>query len=67
MFEEVLSEKHDEVFYIKGRLLDLGALSACMTGSGPTVLGLFSQQTQAEAAAEALRRPDRQVFVARPV
>ncbi|MBP3486534.1 MAG: 4-(cytidine 5'-diphospho)-2-C-methyl-D-erythritol kinase, partial [Oscillospiraceae bacterium] len=68
VFEEVLTaEEGREIRTIEETLLTHGALGAVMTGSGPTVLGLFSQQTQAEAAAEALRRPDRQVFVARPV
>lgn len=68
VFEEVLTaEEGREIRTIEETLLAHGALGAVMTGSGPTVFGLFSQQTRAEAAAEALRRPDRQVFVARPV
>ncbi len=64
VFEEVLSEKHDEVFYIKGRLLDLGALSACMTGSGPTVFGLFTDREKAEQAVHALKEEYEQTFLA---
>ena len=68
VFEEVLTaEEAREIRTIEETLLAHGALGAVMTGSGPTVLGLFSQQTRAEEAAAALRRPDRQVFVARPV
>ncbi len=63
VFEEVLTEKHDEVFYIKDRLLDLGALSACMTGSGPTVFGLFTDQRLAEAAAAALKEEYQQTYL----
>ncbi len=63
VFEEVLTEKHDEVFYIKDRLLDLGALSACMTGSGPTVFGLFTDRRLAEAAAAALKEEYQQTYL----
>lgn len=64
VFEEVLTEKHDEVFYIKDRLLDLGALSACMTGSGPTVFGLFTDLEKAEQAVHALSEEYEQTYLA---
>ncbi|MDY3282571.1 4-(cytidine 5'-diphospho)-2-C-methyl-D-erythritol kinase [Dysosmobacter sp.] len=68
VFEEVLTaEEAREIRAIQETLLSRGALGAVMTGSGPTVFGLFSEQTQAEEAAAALRRPDRQVFTAQPV
>ena len=68
VFEEVLTaEEAREIRAIQEMLLSRGALGAVMTGSGPTVFGLFAEQTRAEGAAAALRRPDRQVFVARPV
>lgn len=39
VFEEFLPEEYHEVFHIKNRLLELGALNAAMSGSGPTVFG----------------------------
>lgn len=68
VFEEVLTaEEAREIRAIEETLLSHGALGAVMTGSGPTVFGLFSEQARAEAAAEALKRQDRQVFAAQPV
>ncbi len=64
VFEEVLSGKHAEVFQIKSRLLDLGALSACMTGSGPTVFGLFTDRARAEEAVAALGEDYAQTYLA---
>ena len=68
VFEEVLTaEESREIRTIEETLLPHGALGAVMTGSGPAVFGLFSEQTRAEEAAAALQRPDRQVFTVRPV
>ena len=41
---------------IKRKLLDLGAMTACMTGSGPTVFGIFYDENRAQDAAQALGR-----------
>jgi len=51
----VLPRKYAEVFQIKQRLLDLGAMVSSMTGSGPTVFGMFHSRKTAEEAAHALR------------
>ena len=67
VFEEVLPEEFREVFAIKARLLELGALNAAMSGSGPTVFGIFRHVETAEAAAEALRERYAQTYVALPV
>jgi len=40
---------------IKGRLLALGAEASLMSGSGPTVFGVFSGRKKAEEAVEAMR------------
>ena len=64
VFEEVLPEKCSEVFSIKSRMLDLGAGCACMTGSGPTVFGLFTDPEKAGRAAEALRSDYAQTYLA---
>ena len=67
VFEEVLPEEFHEVFAIKARLMELGALNAAMSGSGPTVFGIFRTLGTAEAAAEALRERYEQTYVALPV
>lgn len=55
VFEDVLPRKYAQVFEIKRALLDLGAMAASMTGSGPTVFGLFRDPERARQAAQALR------------
>lgn len=67
VFEEVLPDPYHEVFAIKRRLLDLGALNAAMSGSGPTVFGVFREREAAEQAAERLKRTYTQTFLAQPV
>lgn len=67
VFEEVLPGPYHEVFAIKRRLLDLGALNAAMSGSGPAVFGIFRARREAEAAARALKEVYAQTFLAEPV
>ena len=67
VFEEVLPEAYGEVFAIKRRLLELGALNAAMSGSGPTVFGIFRREAEARAAADELKRSYEQTYLARPV
>ena len=42
-------------------------LGACMSGTGPTVFGLFDDPAAAEQAAGELRREFEDVFLTRPV
>ncbi|MDE7242664.1 MAG: 4-(cytidine 5'-diphospho)-2-C-methyl-D-erythritol kinase [Oscillospiraceae bacterium] len=51
VFEDVLPRKYSVVFEIKSRLLELGAMAASMTGSGPTVFGIFRSRETAQNAA----------------
>ena len=67
VFEEVLPEEYREVFDIKAKLIDLGALNAAMSGSGPTVFAIFRQRETAEQAAEALKKTYVQTYLAKPV
>jgi 4-diphosphocytidyl-2-C-methyl-D-erythritol kinase len=64
--EKVSIRLHPELADVKGHLLDLGAAGALMSGSGPTVFGLFATEDGAETAAAALKRTSPySVFVAR--
>ena len=67
VFEEVLPEEYREVFRIRARLLELGALNAAMSGSGPAVFGIFREEAAAEAAAAALKERYAQTYLAHPV
>lgn len=56
VFEDVLPRKYAQVFEIKRKLLDLGAMTSSMTGSGPTVFGMFSDEARAQSAAQELKK-----------
>lgn len=66
--ETVSLKKHPVLAEIKAQLLDLGAQGALMSGSGPTVFGVFSNRSQAQKAYERLaKNPYERVFVASPL
>lgn len=68
VFEDVLeSRKQAEVYAIKGSLIDCGALGASMTGSGPTVFGLFDDIAAAKAAYTKLAENYQDVFLCETV
>lgn len=67
VFEELLGPEHREVFVIEERLRDLGALNAVMSGSGPTVFGIFPGEDAAKQAVEVLKREYAQTFLAYPL
>ena len=52
ILEPVARELCPEVANIEQKLLELGALGACMSGSGPTVFGLFTDGNDAIEASE---------------
>lgn len=55
VFESVLPRGAHEIADIKYELLDNGALGAVMTGSGPSVFGLFDSESHAQRAYERLK------------
>ena len=68
VFERVLTEEEgEEIRSIKEALLRHGALGAAMSGSGPTVFGLFDDRQKAVRAKEALEGRYRQTYLAAPV
>ena len=68
VFEDVLEPRHRQtVDEIKATLIEYGALGAVMSGSGPTVFGLYEDKPQAQNAADALRKQYKDVFVCQPV
>jgi 4-diphosphocytidyl-2-C-methyl-D-erythritol kinase len=56
--EAVVASKYPVINTVKTALLDHGALGALMSGSGPTVFGLFSDSDKASTAKHALARSD---------
>lgn len=67
VFEAVLPEKYHEVFRVKEKLIELGAMNAAMSGSGPTVFGLFQSETAANRAWKHLKTQYEQTYLAQPV
>lgn len=68
VFEEVLTEAESvHIRRIRQTMLDHGALNAVMTGSGPTVFGIFETEASARAAVSALQTEYAQTFVAQPL
>jgi 4-diphosphocytidyl-2-C-methyl-D-erythritol kinase len=52
--ESVTAAAHPVISRIKAALLDRGAVGALMSGSGPTVFGIFETETACRAAADGL-------------
>ena len=50
VFEEVISREHPEIEDMKNKLKEFGAVYSLMTGSGPTVFGIFDDKKSAEKA-----------------
>lgn len=55
-----------ETGHIKQMLTKNGALTSLMTGSGAAVFGVFDTEEKAKAAAQALKKEYRQVYLTRP-
>lgn len=68
VFEDVFPERRAvEIAEIKNCLIQHGALGACMSGTGPTVFGLFDEKGPARRAFEVLRAAYREVFLTESV
>lgn len=65
VFEPVVSGNHRDVRQIQHILIEKGALGASMSGTGPSVFGLFDDLRAAEAAAAALKTFGCEVFSTR--
>ncbi|MCD8376812.1 MAG: 4-(cytidine 5'-diphospho)-2-C-methyl-D-erythritol kinase, partial [Oscillospiraceae bacterium] len=68
VFEDVLTgPRAQEIRDIKDELLSCGALGASMSGTGPTVFGLFAEEEPARRAVERLRGRYEELFLTQPV
>jgi 4-diphosphocytidyl-2-C-methyl-D-erythritol kinase len=68
VFEDALPPTRQAVIReIKNTLVECGALAACMSGTGPTVFGIFQQEKNAARAAKLLKETYPDTFLARPV
>lgn len=68
VLESVTAVKHPEIEAIKQTMIREGALGALMSGSGPTVFGIFDDKEKGKQAREILKQGTlaRQVYLVRP-
>lgn len=62
-FEEAISEKFPIIAEIKRKLLKAGAISASMSGSGPSVFGMASDEVKAYEICKKMKSEFPKVFV----
>ena len=68
VFEDVLdSRKKGEIADLRSAMVGHGALGAVMSGSGPTVFGIFQTKEQAQAACSDLQQDYKQTYLAESV
>ncbi len=63
VLETVTPRIHPEIHEIKNRVRELGAKGVLMSGSGPTVYGLFTSNRTAEKALRIIRKDKNMQFV----
>ena len=56
ILETVTVEHYPEIAQLKEIMVNVGALNALMSGSGPTVFGLFENERTAKRAYKAVRK-----------
>ena len=68
VFEDALPERQGaKVAEIKNVMIQRGALGATMSGSGPTVFGLFNEESAARRVVQSLGERHRETFLAETV
>jgi len=69
VLETVTTVLYPEIEVIKKEMKDYGALNSIMSGSGPTVFGVFLSREKADKAAETIRskKLSNEIFVTTPV
>lgn len=67
IFEETVQRSHPNVLLLKHTLLSFGADAAMMSGSGPSVFGIFKDETAADRAGASLRALGANCHVCKPI
>jgi 4-diphosphocytidyl-2-C-methyl-D-erythritol kinase len=65
--EEMVTGEYPVIGKLKEILEDSGAVKSSMSGSGPTIYGVFDQKPQAEEVTRKLSRGDWQVYLTQPI
>ena len=66
IFEEVIAKQNADVNKIEHIMRERGAIMAMMSGSGPSVFGIFETQSEAEAACVTLQETGFKAFICHP-
>ncbi len=66
IFESAILKKRPRAQYLKDFMLSSGALNALMSGSGPSVFGVYDELAKAEAAADELKHNGIKAVVCEP-
>lgn len=67
VLENVTLRKHNKIRTIKKQLLELGAIGAMMSGSGPSVFGFFDDILTAQKCYDAMKKEYKEVFLTRTI
>ncbi len=68
VFADALSPNRSAVVQdIQNSMIQEGALGACLSGTGPTVFGIFEDREEAKGCCALLREAHRETFLVRPV
>ena len=67
IFEGVIEKERADVSTLRGKLTECGALCSMMSGSGPSVFGIFDDLKKAEAARDTLSGDGFAAFVCEPI
>lgn len=65
IMESVTAARYPEIEQIKAQMLDFGAAGAVMSGSGPTVFGIFEDVCAAKRACDSFGEKYQEVFLAK--
>lgn len=67
VLENVTLRKHAIIKNIKRELLDMGAMGALMSGSGPTVFAFFEDILKAQMCYDKIKKKYREIFITRTI
>ena len=69
VLETVTIPEYPVIARVKEHLMEQGAMGALMSGSGPTIFGIFSDKKKADQALKSLRsiKDIKQAYVVRPI
>lgn len=63
VLEEVTSKRYMVISELEKKMSEYGAIGTMMSGSGPTVFGIFNNYKRAESAYKNLKKRNKQVFL----